>query len=374
MIDRDWSQVYELAETYRQRQQWDNAALNFKRAIALNPDFFWSYHHLGDTLTKLQQWDNAAKVYRRAVEIDPSFFWSWHNLGDALTKLQQWDDAIAIYFQALMLESDRQSIYQKLGTVFQQRGSLENSIQYYRRIIQNPQERNIYKTLQIQTEILLKIAKYSIEQHQINVAIVLYYMMLEIQPNLTQVLIELARLIDQKTTLVRDIATRQQNFSSPLIQRQTTKIDKLNTRSKSDISGKIIIQLDRPISAHLLEALCTAVGWSPRPLDKVQKSLDNSFCIVAVWHLQGEKQNLIGFGRAVSDRAFYAVLLDILVHPQFQNRGLGKKIVRTLIERLQSSEINDITLFASPHIADFYHKLGFVSRPNNLNWMLFAHQ
>ena len=47
-------------------------------------------------------------------------------------------------------------------------------------------------------------------------------------------------------------------------------------------------------------------------------------------------------------------------------------MVKTLIEQLQTAQISDITLFTSPHIVDFYHKLGFVSQPNNLQWMLWS--
>jgi ribosomal protein S18 acetylase RimI-like enzyme len=107
-------------------------------------------------------------------------------------------------------------------------------------------------------------------------------------------------------------------------------------------------------------------------LDKVKQALENSLCYISVWHVHEQKQQLIGFARAIGDGVFQAVLLDILVHPDFQNQGLGKRIVRALTERLQQLEIKEITLFASPHIVDFYHKLGFVCSPNNLQWMIWC--
>ncbi|MEO1800869.1 MAG: tetratricopeptide repeat protein, partial [Cyanobacteria bacterium J06629_2] len=73
----DWSEVYQLAQTYRQQQQWQSAAIALQRTIELKSDFFWSYHHLGDTLSQLQQWQGAVKAYRQAVQLDPEFFWSW---------------------------------------------------------------------------------------------------------------------------------------------------------------------------------------------------------------------------------------------------------------------------------------------------------
>jgi len=103
---QDWSEVYELGDTYRQQQQWQSAEIAFRQAIELRPDFFWSYHHLGDVYTHLRQWQSAAKVYSVAVKLDPEFFWSWHNLADVYTKLQQWESAAEAYSVAVKLDPE----------------------------------------------------------------------------------------------------------------------------------------------------------------------------------------------------------------------------------------------------------------------------
>ena len=365
----NWSEVYNLADAYRQQQQWQPAAIAFQRAIILKPDFFWSYHHFGDVLTQLKQWQQAAFAYRRAVEIDPSFFWSWHNLGDVFLKLQQWDKAIAIYLQAIQLRRDHQLVYQKLGIAFKQRGSLEESIIHYRQSIHSSQSQ-IFNNLKAEPEIVLDIADVLVAQHQATAGIVLYYMALEIVPNQTQILLKVAELLQQQNQLQQSITSHQQTLHSDLVTRQNTKI--VARPKPNNIPGQIIIKADRLVSPAQLENLCSQVGWSPRPLDKVESSLENSFCYITAWHLHNENQQLVSFARAVSDGVFHAVLLDILVHPDFQNQGLGKEVVKALIKRLQQSEIKDITLFASPHIVDFYHKLGFVSQPSNLQWMLWS--
>ena len=50
--------------------------------------------------------------------------------------------------------------------------------------------------------------------------------------------------------------------------------------------------------------------------------LANSSAIVTIW----EKNSLIGFGRATSDKTYRAVLWDIIVKPNQQGIGLGKEI------------------------------------------------
>ena len=405
---QNWSEVYDLADTYRNQQHWQKAAIALQRSIELRPDFFWSYHHLGDVLTKLQQWnqavsvyrravelepnffwschnladalsklqqwEQAVSVYRRAVELDPNFFWSWHNLADALSKLQQWEQAIANYLQAIQLQPQHKLVYQKLGTAFKQRGSLEESIQYYRQAIQSPEQNSIFSLLKAKPQLLLDLAHTLAREHQAIGAIIIYYLVLEIQPNQTDVLQQLAQLLQQQNQLEQNIISRRQKLESD---RQSELLTRLETsptlKSKiNNIPGRMIVKSNCSVPPNQLEDLCSAVGWSRRPLDRVQQALDNSLSHVSAWHIHNQEQCLIGFARAVSDGAFHATLLDIVVHPDFQGRGIGKIIVKSLIEQLHKAEINDITLFASPHIVDFYYKLGFISQPNNLQWMLWC--
>jgi ribosomal protein S18 acetylase RimI-like enzyme len=67
---------------------------------------------------------------------------------------------------------------------------------------------------------------------------------------------------------------------------------------------------------------------------------------------------LIGAGRAVADGIDCAYLCDIAVHPEFQNRGLGKSIIAKLMEL--SAGHRKIILYANPGTENFYKKLGFM--------------
>ena len=366
----NWSEVYNLADGYRRQQQWQKAAVAFKRAIQLRPDFFWSYHHLADALGHLQQWQPSAMAYRRAVEIDPSFFWSWHNLGDVLIKLEQWDRAIAVLLQAIQIQSEHQLVVQKLGMALKQRGSLNDSIRYYRRVILECDRNQIFSNLRAKPSALVGIANILVGEHQRVGAIIVYYMALEIQPDRIDILQQLALLLQQQNRLEQNITSRQQTLNSELLTRQPSNV--ISKPKLEPILGQISLKRDRSIAPEQLEALCSAVGWSPRPLDRVQQSLDNSFAYITVWHSYDRQEQLIGFARAISDGTFHAVLLDVVVHPRFQNRGIGKTIVKTLLEQLSEAQIQDTIAIASPHVADFYHKLGFVSQPNNLQWMLWC--
>jgi ribosomal protein S18 acetylase RimI-like enzyme len=66
---------------------------------------------------------------------------------------------------------------------------------------------------------------------------------------------------------------------------------------------------------------------------------------------------LIGAGRALADGRDCSYLCDIVVHPEYQSRGLGKALVAKLTEL--SVGHRKIILYANPGKEGFYHKLGF---------------
>lgn len=66
---------------------------------------------------------------------------------------------------------------------------------------------------------------------------------------------------------------------------------------------------------------------------------------------------LVGAGRALADGRDCSYLCDIVVHPEYQSRGLGKAIVARLTEL--SAGHRKIILYANPGKEGFYRKLGF---------------
>lgn len=134
---------------------------------------------------------------------------------------------------------------------------------------------------------------------------------------------------------------------------------------------RIVFSTERDIDLYELEELCDAVGWARRPLRKVKKALQNSFLVVSMWEQRGVKRRLIGFSRATSDHAFNATIWDVVVHPQFQSRGLGKALMKYTIKKLKSEDISNITLFADPQVVDFYRRLGFTLDPEGIKGMFW---
>lgn len=134
---------------------------------------------------------------------------------------------------------------------------------------------------------------------------------------------------------------------------------------------RIIFSSERDIDLYELEELCNAVGWSRRPLRKVKKAIEHSFLVASMWEVRGANRRLIGFARATSDHAFNATIWDVVVHPDFQGKGLGKALMKYMIKKLRGEDISNITLFADPHVLDFYRGLGFTSDPEGIKGMFW---
>jgi ribosomal protein S18 acetylase RimI-like enzyme len=87
--------------------------------------------------------------------------------------------------------------------------------------------------------------------------------------------------------------------------------------------------------------------------DDLKMAFSNSMYKCFVY--DGDK--LIGVGRAIADGVDVSYLCDVAVHPEYQRCGIGKQIVRKLLEF--SEGYNKILLFASVGKEPFYSKLGF---------------
>ena len=135
--------------------------------------------------------------------------------------------------------------------------------------------------------------------------------------------------------------------------------------------GSIVFSCDRDIDLYELEELCDSVGWARRPLRKVKKAIQHSFLVVSMWEVRGTGRRLIGFARATSDHAFNATIWDVVVHPSFQGKGLGKALMKFAIKKLRAEDISNITLFADPHVLDFYRGMGFMTDPEGIKVMFW---
>jgi ribosomal protein S18 acetylase RimI-like enzyme len=96
-----------------------------------------------------------------------------------------------------------------------------------------------------------------------------------------------------------------------------------------------------------------SVGWTKHTQEVIQQVFKASN-IIALALCDGR---IVGFGRALSDGVFNAAIYDIVVHRDFQGRGIGKAIVEDLLDQLQ--HISCVHLIATTGKERFYQQTGF---------------
>lgn len=106
-----------------------------------------------------------------------------------------------------------------------------------------------------------------------------------------------------------------------------------------------------------LEAICSFLKrsyWaSERPPEVVEASIRNSLCY-GLYH-EGRQ---IGFARAVTDRATMYWLADVFIDEAYRGKGLGKILVRTVVE---SEELRGLTgRLGTKDAHELYKQFGFV--------------
>jgi GNAT superfamily N-acetyltransferase len=91
------------------------------------------------------------------------------------------------------------------------------------------------------------------------------------------------------------------------------------------------------------------------------------------WYLLGayDSEQLVGFGRLVSDGVLHAMIYELIVLPEYQGQGLGGEILEKLVEKCRDTGVRDIQLFCARGKRGFYEKRGFMARPDDAPGMQY---
>lgn len=108
-------------------------------------------------------------------------------------------------------------------------------------------------------------------------------------------------------------------------------------------------------------SLFKTTGWNNKyQLDSQQlyNAMENSWYLVSAY----ENENLVGFGRIICDGIVHALIIDLIVHPDYQKQGIGGILLDKLLDKCKQHQIRDIQLFSAMGYSAFYEKRGFRKR------------
>jgi GNAT superfamily N-acetyltransferase len=120
---------------------------------------------------------------------------------------------------------------------------------------------------------------------------------------------------------------------------------------------------DNVIDVESYLYLRSKVGWRELLESQAVMALQNSIVTKAAY-LDGK---LVGMGRIVGDRAVISYIQDLIVIPDAQSKGVGSKLLDSLIDYVKDMTIDGsqmmLCLMCAKGREKFYLKHDFIARP-----------
>lgn len=112
------------------------------------------------------------------------------------------------------------------------------------------------------------------------------------------------------------------------------------------------------IDLDLVHRTLTESYWSPGiPRDTVARAIANSLCF-GMYDTAADRAPLVGFARAITDRASFAYLADVFVLPHLRGNGLGVWMMQSVLAHPDLQGLRRVCLMTRD-AHGLYAKLGF---------------
>ncbi len=118
---------------------------------------------------------------------------------------------------------------------------------------------------------------------------------------------------------------------------------------------KIIYTDKRVFSANDIKELFQSVGWlSANYPERVKKALDNCETVFTAW----DGGYLVGLINAIDDGELTAYIHYLCVNPLYQDRGIGKELLRRIKEKY-NKYLYIILIAENEKLVIYYRQNGF---------------
>ena len=113
------------------------------------------------------------------------------------------------------------------------------------------------------------------------------------------------------------------------------------------------------------EAISTDTYWAGgRTREDMDRAIDNSLS----YGLYDATGRQLAFARLVTDRTYFAWLSDVYVDRSARGRGLGKLLMRHLLDEAERMNLKRV-LLATGDAQELYARFGFTEIDDDYSWM-----
>jgi N-acetylglutamate synthase-like GNAT family acetyltransferase len=105
---------------------------------------------------------------------------------------------------------------------------------------------------------------------------------------------------------------------------------------------------------QLLKLQHSAAWCRHRSVEQLTKAIHNSQLLITAW----EGERLIACARVLTDYVYRAVVFDVIVHPDYQGKGLGRQVMEQIVNHPSLKEVEYYFLYTADK-QGFYRRLGW---------------
>lgn len=116
----------------------------------------------------------------------------------------------------------------------------------------------------------------------------------------------------------------------------------------------VVIERNGVVESKEIADVRQSVGW-----DRSEETYTRTLPALYSYYTVRLKERLIGYLGVVSDGIADAMLVDIVIHRDYQKQGFGKQLVKRAIRDLKDDGIRGIQLTFPEELREFYEKVGF---------------
>ncbi len=136
----------------------------------------------------------------------------------------------------------------------------------------------------------------------------------------------------------------------------------MESSGRSVVAESRIDYREEPPSREGFLRLFASTGWTTKLSDdRLFSAIGSSWHSVSAYH----DDRLVAMGRTISDGALHALIVEVIVEPAWQRRGIGHEIVARLVRRCREAGIDEVHLSCAAGKRSFYESLGFKARPDD---------
>ena len=114
-------------------------------------------------------------------------------------------------------------------------------------------------------------------------------------------------------------------------------------RDTHDIDWEQLLQLQR-----------SAPWCKHRSLEELKKAMSSSQLLITAWN----GRRLIACARVLTDYVYRAVIFDVIVHPEFQGKGLGRQLMDRVVQHPSLKGVEYFFLYTADK-EGFYRRIGW---------------